>query len=347
MPLTVIQADAPDKWDALVRSFREYDVYHLSGYVKGLQLHGDGTPLLIYYEDENIRGMNVVMKRDISRTEAFAGKLEENQWFDFITPYGYGGWLTEGGTDTRRLFAVYGEWCRNNRIVSEFVRFHPVADNMDACTQGYTVIPLGHTIAMDLSSPEVIWENLTSKNRNMIRKAQKSGIRIFNGRFPEIYSKFREIYEHTMDADQADGYYYFGSEYYQSLLNDLSREAQVFWAELDGQVIAASIMLASNGKMHYHLSGSLHPYRNLAPSNLLLYQAALWGSANGCATLHLGGGLGSREDSLYKFKSGFNRRSEVRFGIGKKVYMQEAYDTLVEMAGSPDTGFFPAYRAKL
>ena len=50
-------------------------------------------------------------------------------------------------------------------------------------------------------------------------------------------------------------------------------------------------MLMANGKMNYHLSGSIREFSNLAPTNLLLYKAALWGCANGCKTLYLGGGV--------------------------------------------------------
>ena len=37
------------KWDELVRTFADYDVYYLSGYVKAFQIHGDGEPQLFYY----------------------------------------------------------------------------------------------------------------------------------------------------------------------------------------------------------------------------------------------------------------------------------------------------------
>jgi Pyruvate/2-oxoacid:ferredoxin oxidoreductase gamma subunit len=36
-------------------------VYYLSGYSKAFQLHGDGEPTLFYYEDSNIKAVNVVM----------------------------------------------------------------------------------------------------------------------------------------------------------------------------------------------------------------------------------------------------------------------------------------------
>lgn len=123
--LRVYTLDQFEQWEVIVRSFKEYDIYWLSGYVKAFMLHGDGDPLLFYYEDQNTRGINVVIKRDIAKDVHFAGKIPEGQYFDFATPYGYGGWLIEGD-NTEGLFSSYKEWCKNNDIISEFVRFHPI-----------------------------------------------------------------------------------------------------------------------------------------------------------------------------------------------------------------------------
>lgn len=343
--LSVIPVDERERWDIFVRSFTNYDVYYLSGYVKAFQLHGDGEPILFYYEDENVRAINVVMKRDIAKDERFAGKLPVDTYFDFATPYGYGGWLIEG-EKTDKLFDAYEEWCKENGVVSEFVRYHPVLENVAFSANRYDQTMLGNTVTLDLSLPETIWSGLTSKNRNMVRKAQKNGVHIYNGRYPEVYEIFRRIYDGTMDKDQADDYYYFSETFYQSILNDLPQEAQVFYAQIeDGTIIAASIMLAANGYLNYHLSGSLKEYQHLAPSNLLLYEAALWGCANGCKTLHLGGGVGSREDSLYQFKKAFYRGEPTRFGIGRKIFNQEVYDKLLSMRTSmPEGKYFPEYR---
>ena len=344
--LAVYTLEQAEQWDAVVRSFADHDTYYLSGYVKAFQLHGDGEPLLFYYEKNGTRGINVVMKRDVAKDRHFVDKLEENTYFDFSSPYGYGGWLIEGA-DREALFAAYEAWCRRNGIISEFVRFHPVLKNHTGVESAYEIIPLGETVAMDLRSPQTIWENITSKNRNMIRKAQKNNIQIYSGRHPEIYETFRTVYNGTMDKDNADAYYYFSPAFYDSILNDLPYNAQVFYAVLEEQVIAAAIMLSCNGRMNYHLSGSLKEYANLAPGNLLLYEAALWGCANGCKTLYLGGGVGSGEDSLFKFKRSFYRGEELnRFHIGKKILDQEKYDKLVSMRQDlPESGFFPYYRA--
>lgn len=344
--LTVYDLTQSEKWDAVVRSFRDYDVYWLSGYVKAFQIHGDGEPLLFYAETDGGRGVNVVMKRDIAQDPRFAGKIPEERYFDFATPYGYGGWLIEGKRQDS-IFDAYGQWCQKNGVVSEFVRFHPVIGNH---RQGdiYEVIRLGPTVAMDLTSPKLILSNMTSKNRGHIRKAQNSGVTVYNGRFPEIYETFRDIYNATMDKDHAETYYYFQPEFYRSILYDLPFNAQAFYAVKDETVIAASIMLTANGRMNYHLSGSLKEYASLAATNLLLYHAALWGCANGCKTLYLGGGVGSGEDSLFKFKRAFYRGDDLPyFYIGRKIWNPETYQYLVGMRNDipQESRYFPAYRA--
>lgn len=344
MALTVFTIEQAEQWDAVVRSFKDYDVYWLSGYVKAFQIHGDGEPLLFSYEGQGIRGINVVMKRDVAKDENFKGRIEGDKYFDFATPYGYGGWIIEG-EESEELFKAYEKWIEQHGIISEFVRFHPIVKNHDASRFFYEIIQLGEVVHMELNSPEDIWNNIISKNRNMIRKAIKNDIKIYNGRYPEIYDKFRTIYNGTMDKDDAEKYYYFEKEFYRSVLEDLPQNAQVFWAEKDGLVIAASIMLATNNKMNYHLSGSLREFSSLAPTNLLLYQAALWGCANGYKSLYLGGGVGSGEDSLFKFKRAFYKGDLNSFYIGKKIYDQAKYDALLDMRTKIDNpGFFPKYR---
>lgn len=343
MMFTAYTIEQSEKWDFIVRSFKNYDIYWLSGYVKAFQIHGDGEPLLFYFSDESTRGIHVVMKRDVAQDERFKGKIEEGQYFDFATPYGYGGWIIEG-EETERLFASYSIWLKQKGIISEFVRFHPMVRNHAACQDFYEVVELGEVVHIDLTSSEVIWDNFISQNRNKIRKALRNDVKIYNGRFPEIFEKFRIIYNSTMDKDGAEAYYYFGEQFYKSVLEDIPQNAQVFWAEKDGTVIAASIMIGANGHLNYHLSGSFHKYSNLAPTNLLLYEAALWGNANGYKTLYLGGGVGSEKDSLFKFKKAFYKGDLHHFYIGKKIYDKERYKELVSIREEINRDYFPIYR---
>jgi len=332
-------------WDKIVRSFAQYDVYYLSGYVRAFMIHGDGEPQLLYYQGDGLRAIYVYMKR----------KTAIEGYYDSITPYGYGGVLFEGDISEEKKETFWREYLQvmeQEHIVDNFVRYHPVLKNAEPMKSISNVIDLGKTIAIDLSSPDVIWENIISKNRNMIRKAEKNGIEIRHGKSLALFEDFIKIYNTTMEKDNAEDYYFFGEKFYESIHNDLHDNYEMFYAVLNGEIIAMSIMLFANNQMHYHLSGSMIEYRNLAPSNLLLYEAAVWGCDQGYKTFHLGGGVGSGEDNLYKFKAAFNRKSDYQFSIGKEVFDQEKYDELVELRSLKDCSFdreskyFPLYRTK-
>ena len=340
----IIGMSQSKQWDDIVSSFSEYDVYYLSGYVKAFQIHGDGEPQLFYYERGGLRAIYVYMKRNT----AVEG------WYDSITPYGYGGVLFEGDIseeNLREFWDAYEQTMKAEGIVCNFVRYHPVLANAAPMKVVSDVIDLGKTVAFHLDSPEVIWQNIVPKNRNMIRKAEKNGIEIHHAADMALFKDFVQIYNATMDKDHAEAYYYFGDEFYESIHKDLDGHYEMFYATYEGKIIAMSIMLFANKQMHYHLSGSVLEYRNLAPSNLLLYKAALWGCEHGYKTLHLGGGVGSGEDNLYKFKAAFNRESDYQFSIAKMVFDQEKYDALVAERAERDpdfnseSKFFPLYRS--
>ncbi|WP_240377985.1 lipid II:glycine glycyltransferase FemX [Bacillus piscicola] len=350
--LSVMSLNESEKWDDIVNKFTNYDVYYLSDYTRAFEIHGDGKPLLFYFEDSNIKAINVVMLRDIGKDSNFFGRIDLNSHFDVSTPYGYGGFIIEGepsNSSLAKLDSEYREYCVNNNIVSEFVRFHPLLNNSNNMDYIYDVIKLGKTVTMKLETTEQIWSSLTGKNRNVIRKARKSGVEIFWGRNWQLYEQFIDMYEATMDKDNAKDYYYFNEDFYKSILYDLKYNSLIFYAVLEGKTIAMSMILFSNEKMHYHLSATYKEYLTYAPTNLLLYEAACWGAENGFETFHLGGGLGGKEDNLFNFKKAFNKNSNTNFAIGKKIFDKKKYDELlkirsVEYSFDKKTEFFPVYR---
>ena len=343
--IQIFNLEQSAQWDYVVKGFDRYDVYYLSGYVKAFHLHGDGEPQLLHYEGKQLKAIYVYMKRP-TNIEGY---------YDSVTPYGYGGVLFEGDISEENKMAfwtAYSKKMEEEGIVDNFVRYHPVLANAIPMKSISSVTDLGRTIAIDLSSPDVIWSNITSKNRNMIRKAEKNGIEIRHGKGMDLFRQFKHIYNATMEKDHAEAYYFFDDVFYESIHRDLCDNYEMFYAVYDGKPIAMSIMLIANGQMHYHLSGSIAEYRNMAPSNLLLYKAALWGGEQGYKTFHLGGGVGSGEDNLYKFKAAFNRESNYQFSIGREIFNQEKYSELIKerLLRNPElnskSNYFPLYRTQ-
>ncbi|NLL79404.1 MAG: GNAT family N-acetyltransferase [Clostridiales bacterium] len=349
-PIQVYTLEQSEAWQNCIEQFENWDTYYLPGYAKAFQINGDGEPLLLYYEQDGKKAANVVMKRPVPvKRTTEEGDEALKEYCDFVTPYGYGGFLMDGDwqeKDKKGLYAAYEAYLRREKAVAEFVRFHPGLNNAHTVDDFYQVIDLGNTVQMDVSSKETIWANLTSKNRNMIRKALKSGVRVYWGREPSLYETFETIYNQTMDKVNAEAYYYFGKEFYQSILEDLKYRALMFYAEYEGEIIAMSIILTGSRGIHYHLSASRREFQHLAPTNLILYEAACFACEQGYQTFHLGGGLGSHKDHLYSFKKQFNRQEDRTFSIGKKIYDPVVYDRLCELnEPDPESGFFPKYRA--
>ena len=188
-----------NEWDEIVMTFPDYDVYQLSGYVKAFSGGTQGEAILLYYKNGSERGVNVVMKRDISEADAFKNLLEKDTFYDLATPYGYGGWIFEGAEDSEAFNKEYLSWCEDNQVVSEFVRFHPMQQNAFGINQKiYNPVFLGHTVAIELDTEEGIWTRFSSKNRGHIRKAIKSGVEVRTSNEVSDYNEFKKIYNSTI-----------------------------------------------------------------------------------------------------------------------------------------------------
>lgn len=356
-----ITLDDTDEWDRTAALFGGCDAYHRSGYVNSYRIHGDGEPLLLYYEGEGLRAMNVVMKRDIHDFAPLREFCGPGEYCDYSTPYGYGGMLVEelsgqsGGNSAKRAepaktaltaaVDAYRRFCAAERVVSEFVRFHPLLENHHSGRYFYEVEAKGPTTSIDLSSHDAIWNKMDGKHRNRVRKAMASEITVRQSLEEATVRQFRTLYEETMDRDQARPYYYFSDAYYESMCRDFQGFCTVFCAEMEGIPIATAVILCGTRYAHYHLVGTKAEYQKYSPASLLVYEAAKWAMAAGCERLHLGGGLGAREDSLYRFKKKFNREPPHIFSVGRKIYNQAVYETLTaarKFEHMPD--YFPIYR---
>ncbi len=351
----VISSKQNSRWNDIVHSFLHWDIYYLNEYARSFEIHGDGEAFLIYFQyisdtsdDEAVlkkdecRLCYVVMKKDIGADEKFSGILSRDVWYDLETPYGYGGFLMQGTFTEQAQEAFESKmavWAKEHRIVSQFVRFYPVYRNDVPYAQMADSIVryLRDTIYIDTTDKENIMVNMDSKNRNMVRKAVKSGVTICHDK-GEHLDEFIRIYEATMAHDHAAPYYYFEREYYEYLIEHMKDHTEFFYSIYEGKYIGAAIFFYNQDYMHYHLSGMYTEYRSTAATNLLLYEASVWACERGIRLLHLGGGMDA-EDSLFGFKKQFNKQGRLPFHVGRTVFNKEAYEELVQLRKEADEAF--------
>ena len=341
--LRLIESDKGALWDSIVRSFPNWDVYYLCGYARSLEAHEKGRAFLIDFSSGMERLCYPVIEKDVADSPEFQGLLPGNTWFDWETPYGYGGPLAEGNlseTAQRAFLEELTAVCRERRVVTQFLRFHPLLQNQAVLGSAVQYKTFKDTVFMDLSDEEKLFQRLNPYHRNRVRKARKSGLTIFADH-GEHLADFMDIYRETMDRVHAEPYYYFDLEYYNRLREALDEAIVFFYAVREGQIVAATIFFYNSSFIHYHLSGTRTEFLKLAPTNLLIYEAACWAARRGIKRLHLGGGNGGN-DSLFEFKKKFNPAGQLPFYIGRTIFDHDAYQELLRLRQTADFRFKPS-----
>lgn len=280
--------------------------------------------------------------------------VEGERWFDATTPYGYGGprimhCATGCHSDLVASFEhAFQEYCEDQRIVSEFVRFHPIFDNARDFSSCYDVTFQRETVGTTIAGfSDPVASEFSKSARKTLRRSLNAGVSCRITVAPAHLDRFKEIYYETMSRVQADAYYFFDDEYFDQCLAKLADKIILAEAVYEGQVIAAELHFLSDGILHTHLSGTVADFHQLSPVYVLQYGAVLWGKENGVKLMHAGGGrTNSPDDPLYKFKKKFGQHTGYRFYTGKKVWNEDIYRKLCIQSGSvPNGSFFPAYRS--
>ena len=329
---------APGEWDGLLDDLGLADAYLRRAYVEASCVLDPGRPAFLYLAGE---GGNAVFAAIVRDVPGASGCL------DVTTPYGYGGPVVSGSARLAETFyELYGDWCSASRVVATFIRFHPLLENWRYAPSRVRRERLADTASWSLAgdgSDGELFAGMHRSHRNKARKARGAGVDVTAEVGPRALDAFVDLHLETMARHGAEEFYFFPREYWSALADGLGDELVRFEARLGAELVATALLLATRPSLHYHMGVTSDRGRALGASNLLLYEAARWGRSSGFAELHLGSGLGGREDSLWLFKQRFAPRSARQLWIGKLVHDEPAYRELAGTAALD--GFFPAYRA--
>lgn len=329
-----------DRWNEYLKRFpgQRKDVYYTEEYTKLYEGNGDTALCIVCEEDEKILLMPFLRRRI-------------KDYFDFETAYGYGGPITNTDDSewTDRALTWMCSYFEKERYLCGFIRFHPLLENDGYCRNVMCVIPDRRTIAVSLHNQEdEIWKSqITSKCRNMIRKAEKNGLEYFvEDDFISI-EEFAVLYDKTMERLGADSFYRFGSLYYKKYSRDMTGKSFLGIVRLKGKIISAALFMYSEWYGHYHLAGSDRAYADYGANNFLLWNTIRELKKRRIKEFHLGGGtVSSADDSLFKFKKSFSR-NEKDFYIGKCIFNRKAYEKICGEWEEKNADFVPVYGNRL
>ncbi len=295
------------------------DIYYSKDYVS-LYLKDNEEVFEFEYNYGDRIFYNIAIKRPIIR---ILNEDIKDGYFDLETAYGYGGLYINTNEEefVKRALEKYEEYCLENNIIAEFIRFQPW--NLFPVKHGNFFDMLAHerdVVYVDLNlSKEDRWEGYSSKTRNILRKCERELI------FKEStdINMFMGLYEKTMRKNHAADFYYFSRNYYEKLLSN--KNIRLYEVRKNDVVVSMAIFMFSDNFGYYHLSGNNYDLKQHNGNYFILDQIFDVAKEKNIKYFLLGGGsTNHKDDNLLKFKKKFSPLSKP-FYIAGKIYNKEVY----------------------
>jgi hypothetical protein len=268
---------------------------------------------------------------------------------DLISPYGYAGYLSSSYNSSFIQDSI-NEFCTfmdESGYVSTFLRLNPYYNDIileETVCKTHLIQSKVVVVPLNLSYEEISSKYSSNRKRAIQRLKDQEFKVTFSGK--DGIDDFKEVYDDTMKRLDAKEYYLFAKEYYQ-MLASCDDKMEIAVCRKNGLVACAAIFMKSTDVIYYHLGGTAHSFMKDAPFQLV-FDRAFERYIGKSKVLNLGGGVGSQEDSLFKFKSGFSPVTR-RFSSLRVINNLLIYNNLCSNFSKSEkkdrTNFFPLYRS--
>jgi serine/alanine adding enzyme len=354
MSLNVMPLDKQGaEWDSLLARLtpRQHDIFFLSSWLLLWQGHGDGRAMGAVHEDDGNLILYPFLLRELSSIDYLGSDFAG--YFDALTPFGFGGPLVKHRTPEESIAAfreAFAAWCRDNNVVSEFVRFHPLLDTRLPFERHMEVEEVGQVVWCRLDRGACrVGDQLTQTARRNVRVARESGLSCGIEKSSDAYERFGELYLDNAARRRAPLSERFDGAHFRALRDALGEAQALFGVRHEGELVAGAVFLRGADSAHFHVMAADRRVASLRPANLAFFDALQWARGLGVSAVGLGGG-DRGDDELLRFKSGFAPLHAPRF-VGHAIHLPEIYVLASKRRDQQgeilDCDYFPAYRSPL
>jgi hypothetical protein len=325
------------RWAAALECL-PHDVYHLPAFSQAFAAAEGGRPVLLVARD----GAQISLIPLLLKPSTIVDR------FEATTPYGYPAPLVRGDDEfAARSARLMVEALRQQGVISMFARMHPLLDSGRVLTRHVgTVVEHGQTIWIDLSRTEAeLWSDTRGNHRTQINRSIKAGHQVFFDEDWQHLDDFIRLYEQTMRRVSASSSYLFPRTHYDELRRQLGDHVHLVCVRVGELIAAAALFFETDGLVQYHLGATDDAFLRTQPMKLVMHHVRLVMRQRGNKLMHLGGGVGASDDSLFHFKLGFSPL-RATFETWRVVVDSNAFTSLSRDAGvaADPAGFFPPWR---
>jgi hypothetical protein len=278
------------------------------------------TPVHLHYQSQSAHWLHSLHLTDI------AGSA----WRDASSPYGYGGPLCTSDDPgfVAQAWDAYSAWMREQAVVVEYVRFHPLLANQRY--YGGAVAPNREVVWVDLQVPDLL-ASYAPRLRSTVSKATRAGLVYSESPLAPHVAAFAAYYRAAMQAMGADPFFWFDDRYFEQLAGTGLARLGLCRKAGEAPWLAASLLLDGVGVSEYHLAASCDAGRRSGAASFSLHQAALAARQRGLDRLYLGGGSDTATDNpLLFFKAGFSAQ-RLTYHTGSHVFDSTRYAALQDL----------------
>lgn len=341
-------------WPAVLARL-SHDIYHEPAYLQAEARWIGGRPEAFLH----VEGDALWFAPYIARRDRLPGLRAAGRILDVVSPYGFPGPI--GSPEhaapgfCERAFAAFLAGLRERGAVSAFLRSHPSFDALPPVDRWPGVTEHDwKTVLIELDGDlEAIWSRVSRRRRQQINKCRRVGMQVRRVALRDGLPVLMGIYDETMDRVGANADARFDAAYFHRLA-PLAGHLEVWLVERRGTPIAATLVSRRCDIIQTPVGGTCEAALADSPDSLLCWELITWGHATGAGAVHLGGGVGGRDDGVLRFKASFGP-GRARFRTLRAVLDPARYADLtaaravalgVGVRALDETGFFPAYRSR-
>lgn len=306
----------------------EYKIHSAYSTLEYFEVFCGGFQHLIcfVFEQEN---QGILMPGYLKKIQIYE---QEKDFFDFSTPYGYSGpFYTSNTNDTlvKDFWKKVDEWYKENKVVSEFIRFNLFGNSSKYNGQLHDTML---NIKGEIVDEETQWKRFDAKVRKNVKRAQKENLSVniyFKNIDPEHIKTFYTIYIDTMKRTQATQFFFYSYEQFEKFIL-INKELCAICTVSDKNVaVSTELLLLSNDSVFSFLGGTLEEAFDKRPNDFLKFSVINWARNQQIKYYVLGGGYGY-EDGIYKYKKAFFPNDIVIFTTGRKIVDEQTYTQFVD-----------------
>jgi lipid II:glycine glycyltransferase (peptidoglycan interpeptide bridge formation enzyme) len=195
-----------------------------------------------------------------------------------------------------------------HRALSIETWLSPVTNPVFLKRIGYVITPYLTPVLCLENSEETIWQEMHSKTRNSIRKANKSNVEIVAGAGKYVADYYTMV-EETLGSR---GVRVLPQVFYTTVIERLQplNLARLFIATLDGNAIAGAIFLLYRDTVYYWHGASLREYSRVCANHLVQWEFIKWARQMGYKKYDLLSVEPDRLPGIARFKMRFGGKLE-------------------------------------